>query len=183
MVIGDGFRSLIAAVTIDQNLKTGQALCRDFLLPVLKTVDITVFLNLQYPLHSLRRILQSQNKPAPELKCVVRVRACVRVFKTVSVGMESGASKLMSTCCLASSLTHALRIVSETGRKTHLPTFVVGVFSGDQSLGEGAGFSISMAEGEVRPSCVPNRVRPWPSAFQIVLALVPLLGESSREPG
>eukprot|EP00047_Mylnosiga_fluctuans_P014033 m.34822 g.34822 ORF g.34822 m.34822 type:complete len:336 (-) comp5268_c0_seq1:142-1149(-) len=40
------------------------------------------------------------------------------------------------------------RIVSESGRKTHLPTFVVAVYSGDTLLAQGAGFSIRLAESE-----------------------------------
>ena len=67
-VVADGFRSLLAAVTQDQSLKTAQAFCRDFLIPVLKNVDITEYLNLQYPRSALRRILQSQKLPGPELQ-------------------------------------------------------------------------------------------------------------------
>lgn len=40
------------------------------------------------------------------------------------------------------------RIVRESGRLTHFPTFVVGVYSGDKCLGEGAGTSIKRAESE-----------------------------------
>lgn len=40
------------------------------------------------------------------------------------------------------------KILKETGRLTHLPTFLVGVFSGDTLLAQGAGFSIANAERE-----------------------------------
>lgn len=40
------------------------------------------------------------------------------------------------------------RLVRESGRLTHFPTFVVGVYSGDKCLGEGAGTSIKRAESE-----------------------------------
>ena len=40
------------------------------------------------------------------------------------------------------------RLVSESGRATHFPSFVVGVFSGDNCLGEGTGTSLRRAELE-----------------------------------
>ena len=40
------------------------------------------------------------------------------------------------------------RLIRESGRATHFPTFVVGVFSGDRQLGEGAGSSLKRAENE-----------------------------------
>lgn len=40
------------------------------------------------------------------------------------------------------------RLVRESGRLTHFPTFVVGVYSGDKCLAEGAGTSIKRAESE-----------------------------------
>ena len=42
------------------------------------------------------------------------------------------------------------RILSETGRKSRHPVFVVGVFAGDQKLGEGAGGSLD--EARIRAS-------------------------------
>eukprot|EP00039_Didymoeca_costata_P024307 m.9990 g.9990 ORF g.9990 m.9990 type:complete len:384 (+) comp4176_c0_seq2:16-1167(+) len=39
-------------------------------------------------------------------------------------------------------------ILKETGRTTHNPTFLVGVFSGDNKLGEGASYSIKEAKKE-----------------------------------
>ena len=40
------------------------------------------------------------------------------------------------------------RLLKETGRATHFPTFVVGVYSGDKLLGEGCGTSLKRAERE-----------------------------------
>jgi large subunit ribosomal protein L44 len=40
------------------------------------------------------------------------------------------------------------RLLKETGRATHFPTFVVGVYSGEKLLGEGCGTSLKRAEGE-----------------------------------
>ena len=40
------------------------------------------------------------------------------------------------------------RLIGESGRATHFPSFVVGVFSGDRQLGEGCGTSIKRAERE-----------------------------------
>lgn len=40
------------------------------------------------------------------------------------------------------------RLVRESGRGTHLPSYVVAVFSGDNSLGEGTGTSVKRAEQE-----------------------------------
>jgi large subunit ribosomal protein L44 len=40
------------------------------------------------------------------------------------------------------------RLLKETGRATHFPTFVVGVYSGDRQLGEGCGTSLKRAERE-----------------------------------
>jgi dsRNA-specific ribonuclease len=42
-----------------------------------------------------------------------------------------------------------IRLLRETGRATHSPTFVVGVYSGAEKLGEGYGTSIRMAETRV----------------------------------
>ncbi len=39
-------------------------------------------------------------------------------------------------------------ILSETGRASHMPTFVVGVFSGDRQLAEAAGYSIKQGRTE-----------------------------------
>lgn len=41
------------------------------------------------------------------------------------------------------------RMLSESGRTTHLPTFLVGCFSGAELLSEGSGWSIKRAEKEV----------------------------------
>lgn len=40
------------------------------------------------------------------------------------------------------------RLISESGRATHFPSFVVGVFSGESCLGEGTGTSLRRAEHE-----------------------------------
>lgn len=40
------------------------------------------------------------------------------------------------------------RLISESGRATHFPSFVVGVYSGERQLGEGCGTSIKRAEKE-----------------------------------
>ena len=40
------------------------------------------------------------------------------------------------------------RLLKETGRATHFPTFVVGVYSGERQLGEGCGTSLKRAERE-----------------------------------
>lgn len=40
------------------------------------------------------------------------------------------------------------RLISESGRATHFPSFVVGIFSGESCLGEGTGTSLRRAEHE-----------------------------------
>ena len=40
------------------------------------------------------------------------------------------------------------RLIKESGRTTHFPSFVVGVYSGEEQLGEGCGTSIKRAEKE-----------------------------------
>ena len=61
------------------------------------------------------------------------------------------------------------RLISETGRHSRTPVFVVGVFSGDDKLGEGAGSSLN--EGRVRAAAAA--LRSWylysPSESDIVL--------------
>lgn len=47
------------------------------------------------------------------------------------------------------------RLISETGRLSRTPVFVVGVFSGDDKLGEGAGSSLN--EGRVRAAAAALR--------------------------
>jgi large subunit ribosomal protein L44 len=42
-----------------------------------------------------------------------------------------------------------IRLLSETGRFSNSPVFVVGVFSGSDKLGEGFGASLKMAEYRV----------------------------------
>ncbi|USW53305.1 Putative ribonuclease III domain, double-stranded RNA-binding domain-containing protein [Septoria linicola] len=49
------------------------------------------------------------------------------------------------------------RLISETGRLSRTPVFVVGVFSGDDKLGEGAGASLN--EGRVRAAA--DALRSW----------------------
>ncbi|KAM3423714.1 hypothetical protein BST61_g1126 [Cercospora zeina] len=49
------------------------------------------------------------------------------------------------------------RLISETGRLSRSPVFVVGVFSGDDKLGEGVGASLN--EGRVRAAA--NALRSW----------------------
>lgn len=61
------------------------------------------------------------------------------------------------------------RLISETGRHSRTPVFVVGVFSGDDKLGEGAGSSLN--EGRVRAAAAA--LRSWylysPAEDDIVL--------------
>lgn len=45
------------------------------------------------------------------------------------------------------------RLVSETGRHSRSPVFVVAVFSGEEKLGEGFGYSLKMAEHRVCIGC------------------------------
>ena len=40
------------------------------------------------------------------------------------------------------------RVVQESGRMTHHPTFLMGAFSGETMLGQGSGTSIRRAEAE-----------------------------------
>ncbi|KAF2207846.1 hypothetical protein CERZMDRAFT_71331 [Cercospora zeae-maydis SCOH1-5] len=49
------------------------------------------------------------------------------------------------------------RLISETGRLSRTPVFVVGVFSGEDKLGEGAGASLN--EGRIRAAA--NALRSW----------------------
>jgi len=61
------------------------------------------------------------------------------------------------------------RLISETGRHSRSPVFVVGVFSGDEKLGEGAGSSLN--EGRVRAAAAA--LRSWylykPMSDEVVL--------------
>lgn len=61
------------------------------------------------------------------------------------------------------------RLISETGRLSRTPVFIVGVFSGNDKLGEGAGSSLN--EGRVRAAA--DALRSWylysPMESQIVL--------------
>ena len=57
------------------------------------------------------------------------------------------------------------RIIDESGRNTHMPTFRVGCFSGEALLGEGAGWSIKMAESEaIRDALVGHFAQELPGA-------------------
>ncbi|EGD74354.1 hypothetical protein PTSG_06363 [Salpingoeca rosetta] len=42
----------------------------------------------------------------------------------------------------------AYRVIEESGRATHMPTFLVGVFAGNQKLATGAGYSLQLAKAE-----------------------------------
>lgn len=59
------------------------------------------------------------------------------------------------------------RLIKESGRATHFPTFVVGVFVGDKLLGEGHGTSIKRAEKEAMVAALVKE-------FQSQLTSVPL---------
>ena len=47
-----------------------------------------------------------------------------------------------------------VRVLKETGRLSHFPTFVMGVFSGDLFLGEGAGTSLNRARKEAMSAVI-----------------------------
>lgn len=47
---------------------------------------------------------------------------------------------------------HYARLLSETGRRSNSPVFVVGIYSGEDQLGQGFGSSLKMAEYRVRKS-------------------------------
>ena len=47
-----------------------------------------------------------------------------------------------------------VRVLKETGRLSHFPTFVMGVFSGDQFLAEGAGTSLTRAKNEAMSAAI-----------------------------
>ena len=59
------------------------------------------------------------------------------------------------------------RLISESGRATHFPSFVVGVFSGETCLGEGTGTSLRRAETEAMATALRNH-------FQKELSAAPL---------
>ena len=76
----------------------------------------------------------------------------------------------LSKLCLREGLEPPVaRLISETGRLSRTPVFVVGVFSGDDKLGEAAGSSLN--EGRVRAAAAA--LRSWylysPSEAEIVL--------------
>lgn len=48
------------------------------------------------------------------------------------------------------------RLIRESGRTTHFPTFVVGVFSGERQLSEGSGSSLKRAEHEALLAALRN---------------------------
>jgi dsRNA-specific ribonuclease len=48
-------------------------------------------------------------------------------------------------------------IIQETGRHTHQPTFLVGVFSGDKELADGASYSIELAQEQAARSALLSR--------------------------
>lgn len=74
------------------------------------------------------------------------------------------------------------RLISETGRLSRTPVFIVGVFSGNDKLGEGAGSSLN--EGRVRAAA--DALRSWylysPMESQIVLPSE-VEGSSSSDSG
>lgn len=59
------------------------------------------------------------------------------------------------------------RLITESGRATHFPSFVVGVYSGDQLLGEGCGTSLKRAEREAMVTALQTH-------FQTELSKAPL---------
>lgn len=59
------------------------------------------------------------------------------------------------------------RLIKESGRATHFPSFVVGVYSGDQLLGEGCGTSLKRAEREAMVTALQTH-------FQTELSTAPL---------
>ena len=63
------------------------------------------------------------------------------------------------------------RLLKETGRATHFPTFVVGVYSGEKLLGEGCGTSLKRAEREALVAALHQHF-----ATQLAAIPVPLEG-------
>ena len=63
------------------------------------------------------------------------------------------------------------RLLKETGRATHFPTFVVGVYSGERLLGEGCGTSLKRAEREAIVAALHEHF-----ATQLAAIAVPLGG-------
>ena len=59
------------------------------------------------------------------------------------------------------------RLIKESGRATHFPSFVVGVYSGDRLLGEGCGTSLKRAEREAMVTALQTH-------FQTELSKAPL---------
>ena len=59
------------------------------------------------------------------------------------------------------------RLIGESGRTTHFPSFVVGVYSGEKLLGEGCGTSIKRAEREAMMAALQTH-------FQTELSSCPL---------
>lgn len=56
------------------------------------------------------------------------------------------------------------RLMTESGRATHFPSFVVGIFSGDNCLGEGTGTSLQRAEQEALHSALRSHFQKEVSA-------------------
>lgn len=64
------------------------------------------------------------------------------------------------------------RLLKETGRFSNSPVFVVGIYSGQDKLGEGFGSSLKMAEYRVRGlsprmSFVPSGLDPLPPMYTL----------------
>eukprot|EP01147_Barroeca_monosierra_P003762 gene3762-6285_t len=64
------------------------------------------------------------------------------------------------------------RVIEETGRASHLPTFMIGVFAGESCLGTGAGFSLKFAKAEAARSALRkhylSELRDAPSPYEMV---------------
>ena len=54
---------------------------------------------------------------------------------------------------------HSCRLLKETGRLSNSPTFVVGIYSGRDKLGEGFGSSLKMAEFRVRNALSTTKMK------------------------
>jgi dsRNA-specific ribonuclease len=143
--VADTFKALVGAVLLDQGPTAAAAFARKVVSPRLDSINVEDLLSLRHPKVTLAKFLARDKQPAPKYRSVTEHPA-------TPGGRAGGWSPCRFLRCspppLFSTPLVLSRVLNETGRLTHLPTFQVAVFSGDKELATAASYSLKIAEAE-----------------------------------
>jgi dsRNA-specific ribonuclease len=139
--VADTFKALVGAVLLDQGPTAAAAFARKVVSPRLDSINVEDLLSLRHPKVTLAKFLARDKQPAPKYRSVTKPPAAPGRWSPWRFLRCSPLPSPPSLLVLS-------RVLNETGRLTHLPTFQVAVFSGDKELATAASYSLKIAEAE-----------------------------------